>query len=111
MAKVIKCKRGDTLAIPFRFTEVEGGVAPLDGVTFRLQVRNQAKEVVADLPALGQGLELDAENGLVTAVIEPEITRTFLLQKHYTDLEVTYPSGWVDSSETVTLDIEEDQTV
>lgn len=111
MATVVECKRGDTLSIIFRIRDSIGGVTPLDGVSFRMHVRDKAKNLVAELPGLGQGLELDEVEGTVTATVDASVTAEFKTQKHYTDLECTFPSGYVASSETVILKIDEDQTL
>ena len=112
MAQTFPTKRGDTVSLLFRFKEPSGEVSPLDGVSFRMHVKNASGETVAQLSSqVGGGLEVDLAAGTVTASIPASITDDFLLQKHYTDLELTYPSGDVHSSETVILKIEEDFTV
>ena len=110
MALQIEWKRGDTLPLTFLAEDLEGGVGDIfDGVTYRLHVKNAAKEVVASLSSEVEGdFVVDATAGTITAIID---TSGFALQKHYTDLEATYPSGYVSSSKTVVLKIEEDITV
>lgn len=110
MALQIEWKRGDTLPLTFLAKDLEGGVGDIfDGVTYRLQVRDSAKKVVVELSSEVEGdFVVDAAAGTITAIIH---TDTFTAQKHYTDLEATYPSGYVVSSKTIVLKIEEDITV
>ena len=106
----ITFKRGDTLRLAFKFTNADTSVHDLTGVTFRLEVRNQARAVKAAV-ASGSGIEVDLVTGIATVIVADSVTASFELQPHFTDIELTYPNGDVVSSETITINVVEDFTI
>lgn len=112
MAEKHAFKRGDTLTLLFRYREPDGSITDITNMSFRMHVKDSSGKVVVELESPEvNGLTKDIPDGSVTAVIPAFVTKTFKVQKHYTDLEATYLDGPVLSSETVVLDVKEDYTV
>jgi hypothetical protein len=112
MAETIELKRGDTFEYIYEIVDdATEDPYPLADLYFRSQVKNASKKTVhsMDSDAIG-GLAVDEVASTVTVTIPPEVTETFLVQKHSTDLEVTFPSGYRISTDTVVIKVKEDQT-
>lgn len=108
----IELKRGDTFEYVWELEDEEKGEPyPLADIYFRSQIKNKAKKTVhsMDSGTLG-GITVDESTSSVKISVPPEVTETLLVQKYYTDLELTFPTGFRISTDTVIIDVEEDQT-
>lgn len=110
MSNNLTLKRGDTWRAVFTWTQGDDPV-DLTGCTARLMVRaRRADELLLDLTSPDGGLTLTPLTGVVTVLATAAQTATLPVGTHVFDLELTYPDGSVQSTETAFLTVLEDVT-
>lgn len=110
MPATFTLKRGDTWSQSFAWKQGSASGAPVDltGCTARLQVRTRADALVLDATAY---LTLDGTAGTVAVSVPASATELFPVAKLQFDIELTFPDGTVQSTETMALKILEDVTL
>lgn len=101
-------KRGDTLFLTFTYTDsVTKLPISLVGSSAKLDIRNKnTKTVVVQTSTTTTGLTISSN--VVTLNVTPSPVLPIGLYE--TDLEVTYPDGRKESTDTITIEIVEDIT-
>ncbi|MBB1074466.1 hypothetical protein HUU62_08590 [Rhodoferax sp. 4810] len=102
-------KRGDNWDVYFEYKQPNGDPVDLTGCIFHLQVRDKSDNLLIDVTE-ANGLTVDAVNGRVDCTVSGAVMRTLPCATHFYDLECTYPSGRVESSQTIQLIIKYDVT-
>ena len=100
-------KRGDDLYIPMRLSDPNNNGASVDitGWTIESQVR-YSRKLIADL-----SIEItNAAIGEFIVKAVPSVTQTFPARPLKCDIQFTRPSSGVISSQTFTINVEEDVT-
>jgi len=103
-------KRGDTWRQVFYWKQGSESGPPVDlsGCTARLHVKDKTKAIIVDATA---HLTLDPINGGLSIDVPASVTELFPLEALNFDIELTFPDGSVQSTETMRLQIVEDITV
>jgi len=103
-------KRGDTWRQVFYWKQGSESGPPVDlsGCTARLQLKDKSKLLILDATAY---LTIDPINGSLQTDVPASETVLFPLESLYFDIELTFPDGSVQSTETMRLQIVEDITV
>lgn len=111
LSQVIEFKRGDTIALNFKFTDCENEPINLSDCIARLQIRFVKTNELTVCTTNYDMLTISPDLGEILMIIPPELTKTFKIGRHAFDLEITFHDGTVVSSETKYLDIVMDITV
>ncbi len=112
---MITVKRGDTLLIRWRFVGASGQAVDLAGCTARADVVNSRRQVVVSQTSQ-DGLSIQPEEGGVPQVgciiqrVEAAVTTGWAVGSYQTDIEVTYPDGYVRSTPTLEFTVVPDVT-
>ena len=108
MPATFTIKRGDTWSQSFEWRQGSETGDPVDltGCTARCHVRDRADTLIADVTDY---LTVDGPAGTVDLALVP--TETFPVAKLQFDIELTWPDGTVQSTETMTLRVIEDVTL
>ena len=111
LEQLIEFKRGDTIALNFKFTDCENKSIDLTNCTARLQIRfvNIGELTVAATDE--DMLTIIPQFGEVVLSIPANLSKNFTVGRHSFDLEVTFYDGTVISSETKYINIIKDITV
>ena len=110
MATTFTIKRGDTWSQTFAWKQGSETGDPVDltGCTVRCQVRDRADALILDASAY---LTVDGPAGTVALVVPASETEAFPAAKLAFDIELTFPDGTVQSTETMSLKVIEDVTL
>lgn len=103
-------KRGDTWNQVFLWKQGSETGDPVDltGCTARCQIRNRAGTLLLDCTPY---LTVDGANGAVSVLVPASETAGLPIGKLFFDIELTFPDGTVQSTETVMLRVLEDVTL
>jgi hypothetical protein len=105
-----KLKRGDTWRLVFTYTDAAGVAVDLSGASAHMQMRTAIDgTVILDWDTAGTDLVIASNT--VTLTVDPTDTADLAVGVYLSDLEITYPDGTVDSTETFKLEVEADITV
>ena len=99
-------KRGDTWRLAFVWQQADGTPVDLTGGTAALQIRDARRRLLAT----PDDLTLDLETGTVHVTFAADTTALIPAGTHYTDMQITFATGEVRSSQTCLLPVQEDQT-
>lgn len=111
MSNTISFKRGDTWRLTFKYQDDSGNPIDLTGVDVRLNVRTKRGVLLLELDNnLIGGLTVNGLAGEIALEATPAQTELMTVGSHFSDLEVTYTDGSVQSSQTFSVDIIEDIT-
>ncbi len=102
---LLNAKRGDSWNVTFTYTDAAGDPIQLTGADARLQVRKNSNTVLLSA-TVGSGLTIDEANGIVS--LSTDLPQTMPIGRYPFDLEITYASGIVESTDTIYLKVEED---
>jgi hypothetical protein len=105
-----KLKRGDTWRLVFTYTDAAGAPVDLSGASAHMQLRTAADGTVL-LDWDTAGTELVIATNTVTLTVDPTDTADLTVGTYVSDLEITYPDGTVDSTDTFKIEVEADITV
>lgn len=110
MPATFTLKRGDTWAQTFAWKQGSetGDPVDLNGCTARMQVRDKTDALILDASAY---LTVDGPAGTVALVVPASETGAFPVAKLAFDIELTFPGGAVQSTETMSLRVVEDVTL
>lgn len=110
MAATFTLKRGDTWAQAFAWKQgLETGLpVDLTDCTARLQLRDKTDALILDV---SEYLTIDGPAGTVTLSVPASATEAFPVAKLQFDIELTWPNGTVQSTETMFLKVIEDVTL
>lgn len=111
LSQVIEFKRGDTIALNFKFTDCENEPINLSNCIARLQIRFVKTNTLTISTTSNDMLTISPDLGEILMTIPPNFTKTFNIGRHAFDLEVTFYEGTVISSETKYIDIITDITI
>lgn len=105
-----RIKRGDTWRQVFTWRQGSetGPVVDLAGCSARLHLRGRNRALVLDCTPY---LTLDAVGGSVTVEAPHEATESLPVGTLSFDVELTFPGGTRQSTETMNLIVDEDETV
>jgi hypothetical protein len=110
MTPTFTLKRGDTWNQSFTWRQGSETGDPVDltGCTARMQVRDRSDVLILDCTPY---LALDELAGTVSVLVPASETELFPVAKNQFDIELTFPDGTVQSTETMILRVIEDVTL
>ena len=103
-------KQGDTWTFVFTF---KNKTTPIDlsGCTARMHIRGKRTKQLYAESTTDDGITIGGLDGTVNVVFSAEKTNLVPAGTHLSDVEITFPeSGYVMSSQTVQIVVEEDIT-
>ena len=104
-------KQGDTWTFVFTF---KNKTTPIDltECSARMQIRNKrTTQLYAETSTANDTITIDGLAGKVSVVFPAELTTLVPAGSHLSDVEITFPgTGYVMSSQTVQIVVEEDIT-
>lgn len=103
-------KRGDTWSQTFSWRQGSETGDPVDltDCTARMQLRDKTDALILDCTPY---LTVDGLTGTVEIVVPADETEVFPVAKLSFDIEMTFPDGTVQSTETMALKVLEDVTL
>ena len=112
MAEKFKLKRGDTWRIQHEFLQETGSAVDLTGCTARQSLRKEEdSEAVLTISSADSEIIITPSTGVVVSVFSATDTADLEVSKYYTDLELTYSNGTIESTPTYIIDCLQDETV
>ena len=110
MTTTFTIKRGDTWSQTFAWKQGSETGDPVDltGCTARCQVRDRADALILDG---SEFLTVSGVEGTVAILVPASETEAFHVAKLQFDIELTFPNGTVQSTETMILRVLEDVTL
>lgn len=112
MAEKFKLKRGDTWRIQHNFIQENGNPVDLTGCTARQSLRKEEDDLsVLTITSIDSEIIITPLTGIVVSVFEATDTAGLDVSRYYTDLEITYSDGSIESTPTYIIDCLLDETV
>ena len=110
MPATFTLKRGDTWSQSFEWRQGSEAGDPVDltGCAARCQIRDRADALILDVTDY---LTIDGQAGTVSLVVPAYETENFPVVKLQFDIELIWPDGAVQSTETMILRVLEDVTL
>lgn len=108
--ETLRFKRGDTWVRIFTWTD---GEVPLDlsGASARQQIRDASGTLLAETSSAGGGITIDAPLGRVVSTFLPEQTAFINRGRYLSDLELTFADGTVQTTDTFSILVTNDETL
>ena len=97
-------KRGDTWNLVFVWKS-NNTLIDLTGCTARMQIRKKRSGTLLAEISTDNGIEIAGSEGRVNISFPANITANVEAGTHETDLEITFPSGDVQSSQTLDIPV------
>jgi hypothetical protein len=112
MAEKFKLKRGDTWRIQHEFIQENGDAVDLTDCTAKQSLRKEEDSTsVLTITSADSEITITPATGVVVSVFDAADTADLEVSKYYTDLELTYSDGTIESTPTYIIDCLLDETV
>lgn len=112
MAEKFKLKRGDTWRIQHDFIQENGDPVNLTGCVARQSLRKEEDDLpILTITSADSEITITPSTGVVVSVFDATDTADLDVSRYYTDLEITYSDGSIESTPTYIIDCLLDETV